>query len=136
VNPTFPNASEAFRALNPHLFGDGPALRPAQPQPNPGQPPRPPESQAGCQGRRGRHGAILQRSSPPSLRVVLTAFVHRPRDDDNLASSYKHVRDAIADQLTGHRLAPGVADELIDWEYYQHATRGPECTVVLIQVIP
>jgi len=67
--------------------------------------------------------------------VVLIALVHRLRDTDNLAASYKHVRDGLADHLTGHQLAPGAADSLVAWEYGQHLTRGPELTVVIIQPI-
>ena len=67
--------------------------------------------------------------------MVFFALVHRLRDTDNLASSFKHVRDAIADHLTGHHLAPGAADALISWQYAQHLTRGPQLTLVLVQTI-
>jgi hypothetical protein len=67
--------------------------------------------------------------------VVLIALVHCRRDTDNLSAGYKYVRDAIADHLTGHQLAPGAADDLIEWEYSQHLTRGLPRTVVLIQPI-
>jgi hypothetical protein len=60
---------------------------------------------------------------------------HRQIDDDNLAASYKHVRDAIADELTGHQFAPGAADALIAWEYAQALTRGPQLTLVVVQPI-
>ena len=67
-------------------------------------------------------------------RVTLIALRHRELDDDNLAASYKFLRDAISDSLRPG-MAAGRADSLFLWEYGQCRTRGTERTVVVIETL-
>lgn len=64
-------------------------------------------------------------------KVILTRVGKRRLDSDNLASSLKYVRDAIAEWLVDSegKLAPGQADgdERIEWIYKQEI--GPQYAV-------
>ena len=66
-------------------------------------------------------------------RALLVAVRHRLLDDDNLAGSLKHLRDAIADSLLPG-LKPGQADGHFRWEYGQAHTSGTEGVIVRIEV--
>lgn len=75
--------------------------------------------------------ALAGRSLPELPRmVVLTRIGPRKMDSDNLAISFKHVRDEIAAQY-------GVDDgsELYDWVYAQES-RGKGVYAVRIEVKP
>lgn len=52
--------------------------------------------------------------------VKLTRISPRKLDSDNLVTAFKHIRDEVAKQITGCRIA-GVADssDEISWEYAQ-----------------
>ena len=132
MKPAFLHASEAFRRLNPHLFGAGGGLPSAEPQRasrplhqvHPGQ-----ESGQGSLGQ-----SHVPTRTGPLARVCLLALRHRLLDADNLAASFKFLQDCVADTILPG-LAPGRADAFFQWEYAQHLTRGPQLTLVLIQTI-
>lgn len=85
MKPDFSHASEAFKRLNPHLFGAVGGLGATQ---------------------RERHSTqALERcgqtreSSPPRLVVCIVGFRRRILDDDNFCAGCKPLRDAIAFSL-------------------------------------
>lgn len=100
MKPSFPNASETFKRLNPNLFLGG--VRAAEPQ----QSHAPPLD--------GAHPR--QQSRTPSVdrrpRVSIIVCRRRPIDDDNLVGGCKYIRDAIAASLR-------LDDAHVDWEYHQ-----------------
>lgn len=104
MKPNFDNASEAFKRLNPHLFGVG-AMASTKPKP-------------GGLSTAPAKDAVEKRGSF-SLVVCLVSFRRKLLDDDNLSGSCKHLRDAIAASLG---LDDG--DKRIRWEYGQVETRG------------
>lgn len=108
----FPNASESFKRLNPHLLG---GLPPAQPQRD---------------GQRNPTTSVAPQKSCAG-RVVVCLVGHRRRilDDDNFVGACKHLRDSIAASLG---LDDG--DPRLRWEYGQHETRAAEGVAVTIQV--
>jgi hypothetical protein len=108
----FNHASEAFRRLNPHLFGVG-AVQGAKPQP-------------GGRDVAARSDAPKE-GSPSRVVVCLVGYRRRILDDDNFVGASKWLRDAIAESL-------GVddGDKRLRWEYSQVETRGAEGTAVLI----
>lgn len=65
--------------------------------------------------------------------ISLVAVRNRGLDSDNLAASFKFLRDAIADSLIPG-LPPGRADAYFRWEYGQVETRGQEGTIVKIEI--
>lgn len=118
----FSNASEAFKARNPHLFGVGrlphPVAQPAAPALESALPKR----QAGARG--GRRG---------DRRPAVTIVSFRRRlisDQDNLVAGAKALRDAIARWLNVDD-----ADRVVRWEYGQVQTAGEEGTVVRIEIV-
>lgn len=62
--------------------------------------------------------------APKRVVVTLTRLGPRKLDSDNLAGSFKAIRDGVADAL-------GIDDgsELIQWEYRQEKSK--ECSVVI-----
>lgn len=101
----FPNASESFKRLNPHLF----AVRPVEtnlPEPAPSP---------ALDRRRAKHqtgeGSL-------AVRVVFIVACKRRLDDDNLQGACKPLRDAVAASL-------GIDDgsKRLTFEYHQiHST--------------
>lgn len=83
----FTHASETFRLLNPHLFGGVGAVETRQPQPQ-----KRPALDRVPSPREDRETGVV-------LRVVFTAHLARPMDDDNLVASLKPLRDAVAASL-------------------------------------
>lgn len=55
---------------------------------------------------------------PLPCRVTLTRYGPKKLDGDNLQSAFKAVRDTVA-ALIVPGLKPGMADELMSWEYDQ-----------------
>lgn len=110
------------------------AVRSAQPKPDGGRP-----SEDTAVEARGKRGVAKPDAAPKRRgkigRVCLIALRNRELDDDNLASSYKHLRDAIADSLLPG-LAPGAADGLFRWECHQVTTSGENGTIVAIHITP
>ena len=127
----FQNASETFKRLNPHLFALG-AVPAAKSEQNPRALHAVP---AGEEGGEGGVAPIVPRPSKPRpmARITLIACRRRLLDDDNLTSSFKHLRDAIADNLLPGMYA-GRADAFFAWECGQVETRGQEGTIVKIEV--
>ncbi len=71
---------------------------------------------------------------PKKCHIVLTRIAPRKLDSDNLVSSFKYVRDAIADHINpGY--APGFADsgDNMTWEYKQEKGE-PRIHAIRIQI--
>lgn len=115
----FPHASRAFKKLNPHYFGVG-AFQPkiAQSKAEPTLDGKPPGRQTRGPGLAG---------STVKTRVSLTNLRRRLLDSDNLIGGLKPLRDSIA-----RSMMLDDADTVIDWEYGQQVTQGPEGTIVKI----
>lgn len=84
--------------------------------------------------------AFRNQSIPTPCHVVLTRFASRFLDDDNLVSSCKWIRDAIAYEIIGRQIAlsPGQCDNTSDilWSYNQiKCKRGNENVLVEIYKI-
>ena len=127
----FPNASETFKRLNPHLFGVG-AVPAAKSEQN-SRPLRAVPAGEGA-GKRSVEEIVPRTGKPrPVARITLIACRNRELDDDNLTASLKFLRDAIADSLLPGMYA-GRADAFFTWEYGQVETRGREGTIVKIWV--
>lgn len=60
--------------------------------------------------------------------VTLERFASRFFDDDNLRAAFKYVRDAVADKLIPG-LAPGRADDKIEWKYKQVKVKRDEAKI-------
>ena len=104
--------SEAVRKANPHIFMGG-VERPFTQQ----------------NLARALDGKPSKRSQGPrSVVVSLVRYGRRKLDDDNLAGSFKPLRDAIASSL-------GIddGDPRMRWEYGQIETRGQCGTAVRIE---
>lgn len=110
----FPNASNEFKRLNPHLFGVGPVAA-TEPKPNRGSITAPAHP--------------VEKRSSFSLVISFVAFRRKLLDDDNLSGSCKHLRDAVANSL-------GIDDgsNLIRWQYFQCETRGQTGVAVKIEL--
>lgn len=78
---------------------------------------------------------------PPSTtlpcHVILTRIAPRKLDEgDNLPYSFKWIRDAISEKLTGITLAGRAdGDDRITWEYKQQKGNKPREYAVLIEII-
>lgn len=109
----FPNASESFKRLNPHLYGLG-AVAATKPKPHGGGIPAPAHT--------------VEKRSPFSLVISFVAFRRKLLDDDNLSGSCKHLRDAISNSI-------GIddGDKRIRWQYFQCETRGQTGVAVKIE---
>lgn len=109
----FRNASAAFKKLNPHLFGVG-GLQASKPKPAQRS-----EVQTGkLEG--GQRGVVY--------RVTFVLHLRKPYDDDNVVSSCKQIRDAVAESL---RIDDG--DPRIKFQYNQIRTEGSEGVNVIIE---
>jgi hypothetical protein len=112
----FPNASPAFKRLNPHLFSVG-AVEASQPECAP--------TQALERGspKRQKSGAVV-------VRVSLVAHRLRLLDDDNNVGSLKPLRDAVAKTI-------GIddGDARIAFECAQVETKGQEGVTVKIETV-
>lgn len=118
------------RRLNPDLFGVV-GLPAANAQPDQ----RAPQADSGGEARRERgvgKGSHRPARPKPAVSVSIIAFANRYRDDDNIGTSYKTLRDAIADSLLPG-LAAGQADAWFRWEYGFVRTGGEEGTMVVIR---
>lgn len=116
--------SEAVRKLNPKLFGLHPmgAAKPERKQERALVSETP-------KAKTSRRRVAARRS--PIVRVsIIMCSLGTARDGDNLASSYKQLRDAIAASL-----GLDDADSWIDWEYSQVRTRGQRGTIVKMEMI-
>lgn len=91
-------------------------LLPAEPEPSVGR-----ELQTAPQAQKGGEDGLR-------FRVLIVRCGRRLLDDDNLAASFKHVRDGIALEL-------GIddGDPAIEWEYGQVRTRGAVGTIIRIE---
>lgn len=110
----FNNASEAFKRLNPQLFGLG-GLQTAEPKPD-----------RQCVGETADRA---QKAGPCGVVICMVSFRRRTLDDDNLSGACKWLRDAIAASL-------GIddGDSRLRWEYAQIETKGKEGTAVHISL--
>lgn len=124
-----------YTETSPGVWEKTPAvgvLRPAVTEPNVGRPAKDASGET-----RGKGGVVKSDARPQRRRKVgrlqLIALRNRLLDDDNLAASYKHLRDAIADSLIPG-LAPGAADGWFRWEYGQVGTTGEEGTIVMVMI--
>lgn len=117
--PDEAQVSEAVRRLNPELFGLGP-LPAIVPKPTPARPLGSPNAERKKGPRRVGKG---------SVECVVTMVRHCARllDDDNLAGSFKPLRDAIAKFLQVDD-----ADPRVRWECGQVETRGAQGVCVKI----
>lgn len=118
MNPTFANASETCKRLNPHVFGgavgavERDRAKPTALQALDSSVPQPTCRQNGV-----------------GIRVVLVSFRRRLLDaHENLPYAFKPLVDAIAASL-------GIddADPRVSWEYHQCVTRGQTGCVVTIE---
>lgn len=108
-----PYGSESFRKLNPHLFPVGAVARAKSEQ-----------NAARALDRSGK----ARKTSPCRLVISLVRQSRRKLDSDNLAGSFKPLRDAIAATLRVDD-----ADPRLEWNYEQLTTRGRPGTIVLIE---
>ena len=116
MKPEFTHASEAFKRLNPHLFGLDSGVRTAQPERL--------NAQALDGSRQGQQTGAAVVASRPHVTIIICR--KRIIDDDNLAGGCKYLRDAIAASLR-------LDDSKIDWEYHQLKTDNVG-TIVKIQL--
>lgn len=124
LNPNEANVSEAVRKLNPHLFGV--ALISAAKSEREQERALVGETLPAKTGR-----ARVGKGNGPIVRVQIILCGSGPaRDSDNLAISYKQIRDAIAASLNLDD-----ADSWIDWEYSQVRTRGQRGTILKLELI-
>ena len=127
----FPNASETFKRLNPHIFGVG-AVSATKPEQNPRTLHAVPAGEGA--GKRSVEEIVPRTGKPrPVARITLIACRNRELDDDNLTASLKFLRDAVADSLLPGMHA-GRADAFFVWECSQVETRGREGTIIKIEV--
>lgn len=117
----FAQASESFKRRNPHLFRPVGQLPSPQPQPHSGD-------GAGEPHRRKEKGPPRVANRRPRVRVTLIGVAAQDQDSDNLAASFKWLRDAIAADL-----GLDDADSIIEWQYRQVAVPGPAGVVVRIE---
>lgn len=80
------------------------------------------------------HAIKPQITIPCEIR--LTRIAPHQLDDDNLTASFKHLRDAVADQLIPG-LQPGRADgdSRISWKYAQDKSDKPRDYAVRIDIL-
>lgn len=114
----FPNASDSFKRLNPHLFGAVGGLRNKKPEPNPLR-----ALEQKPKARSGRARRIL-------FSIEIVSARRRLLDDDNLAAGAKGLRDSVAASC-------GIDDNdpRVEWIYHQIKTRGKPGTIVKIQAL-
>lgn len=126
------SASEAFRRLNPKLFGAamGAVRRDKQElQQDEGKALERDEKARGrTKGRRGNR--VSKPEHLPSVRVTIIAHTLRQIDYDNLGPATKALRDYIASYL-------GLDDSEreIDWQYGNVTTRGERGITVKLETI-
>ena len=113
-------ANETVRKLNPHLFGVG-QLQPEVVQQ------KAKHALVSDTPRKQKGGSRMA----SGVRVIFTNARHRLLDSDNFQSGMKAFRDSIA-----RSLALDDSDAVIDWEYNQQLTRGPQGTIVTIVYEP
>jgi len=120
VNKEFPNASDSFKKLNPHLFGVVQFHPEISEQKKLG-------TLDGATSRQQASGYRVA-GNRPLLRITLVGFRRRILDDDNFSGGCKGIRDAIARWL-------GLDDnqKIIEWEYSQVKTNGRQGTAVRIE---
>lgn len=112
----FPNASNEFKRLNPHLFGVGQVV-PAQHKSNPGR-----ALEQNSQGQQSRKNGVV-------YRVTLVSYRCRLVDaHDNLRHGFKPLTDSIAASL-----GLDDADKRIRWEFGQVESRGQNGVAVKIE---
>jgi hypothetical protein len=116
MNPNFENASESFKALNPHLFVGG------LPSPLAKQIASCPLDSV-VEGGKASQKGVGQR-----YRVTITVHRKRLLDSDNHIGGLKPLRDAIASWL---KMDDG--DDGVAWEYHQLKTAGTTGTFVKIE---
>lgn len=110
--------SEATRKRNPHLYPmGGVAADRTERAPLPAL-------EQGQQKQPGRKKSVGGRAQ---LRVELTQYRHRLLDPDAIAAAAKPLTDAIA-----KRLGVDDADPVVEWEWNQVKTGGPEGVLVTI----
>jgi hypothetical protein len=117
--PDEAQVSEAVRRLNPELFGLG-ALPAAQPKQVVARPLGSPNEERKKVPRRVGKGSV-------ECVVTMVRYCARLLDDDNLAGSFKPMRDAIAKYLNVDD-----ADPRVRWECGQVETRGAQGVSVKI----
>lgn len=112
----FPNASNEFKRLNPHLFGVG-AVVTSQHQPHPGR-----ALEQNSQRQQGRKSGVV-------YRVTLVSYRRRLVDaHDNLRHGFKPLTDSIAASLNLDD-----ADKRIQWEFGQVKSSGKSGVAVKIE---
>lgn len=111
---TFDNASESFKARNPHLYPVAQLRAPERQRDAVSQPAR---------------GDDHETAGPRSVVISLVSFRHRTLDSDNVVFGFKWLRDAISKTIGFDD-----GDPRITWEYAQVRTEGHQGTVVKIEL--
>jgi hypothetical protein len=116
--------SESFRKRNPHLFGVG-QLPVHQPEP---------DARGALVGKGAAtqrcKGGVAVRVAGPLLTIELVRCGSRSLDSDNLASSFKGLRDSIAESLDVDD-----GDARLEWRYSQVKTTAKAGVIVKFDIM-